>query len=199
MNEIEIDKLTKASVDIAQAASDYGALKVIFGVFMVVVLLLFVSFLVWLWMLQRRFGTVEDFCKRSMDYFTDLNDHTIGREEAKMIVRETLCKSEALMKYYILKVRMENHVDDKDLINGKIDAIVQNDCNNRKVFLSRFVCVGHSINFAAVDDDNESVVKLLSSWIYKGKDEFTVSLMAQEVSLYYDGLKAKAAMKIDCV
>ena len=39
-----VDRMTKSSIELAEAASNYGALKVIFGVFMVIVLLFIILF-----------------------------------------------------------------------------------------------------------------------------------------------------------
>lgn len=197
MNEIQLDKLTKASIDLAQAANDYGALKVIFGVFMVVVLVMFVSFLVWLWMLQRRLGIIEEFCKSASQFFSDLNDHTIGKEEAKMVIEESLDRSEAMVKYYILKIRLENHLDNKDATKAKIYNVVENDSMNRKIFLSRYICKGHSVNFAAVQADKDALIKLMTEWVYRRQEEFTVSLMANAVTIYFEKLRLSATGKID--
>lgn len=198
MNELQsLDKLTKASIELSEAASNYGALKVIFGVFMAVFLLMVLVFLIQIWVTQKRLGKIEDASEKTLEYFSDLNNHTIGKEEAKMILRESLNKSEALMKYYILKIRLENHVSDKDFTEDKIRTLVDNDFSSRRVFLSRFICVGHPVSFTATVDDNTAITKLMKDWVYKAETEFTVSLMAQAVSLYYDGLKIKAQGKID--
>lgn len=197
MNEIQLDKLTRASLELAQAANDYGALKVIFGVFMVVVLVMFVSFLVWLWMLQRRLGIIEELCKNASRFFTDLDDHTVGREEAKKLIEETIDRSEALVKYYILKIRLENHLDNKTATESKISDVVENDSMNRKIFLSRYVCKGHSMNFAEVQADKEALIRLMTEWVYRKAEEFTVSLMANAVTIYFEKVRLSATGKID--
>ena len=195
----ELDKLTKASIELSEAASNYGALKVIFGVFLVVFLLMVMIFIWQILSTQGKLVTIEKACKRSLDFFDDINDRTIGKEEAKMIVCESLDKSEALVKYYILKIRLENHIENKDFVNGKITNLVSNDLSSRRVFLSRFRCVGHMVSFTATDDDNKSVARLMEEWVFKPEKSFTVSLMAQAIGLYYDGLRIKAQGKIDDV
>lgn len=197
MNDINMDSLTKASIELSEAASNYGALKVIFGVFLVVFLLLVLLFVWQLLATQGKLATIEKASNKSLEYFTELSDRTVGKEEAKMIVCESLDKSEALMKYYILKIRLENHTDDRDFTSGKIISLVNNDLSSRRMFLSRFHCVGHTISFTATEDDNETIAKLMTDWVYKKENEFTVSLMAQAVSLYYNGLRIKAQGKID--
>lgn len=200
MNELQsLDKLTKASIELSEAAANYGALKVIFGVFMAVFLLMVLVFLIQIWVTQKRLGKIEDASEKTLEYFSDLNNHTIGKEEAKMILRESLNKSEALMKYYILKIRLENHVSDKAFTEDKIRTLVDNDFSSRRVFLSRFICVGHPVSFTATIDDNTAITKLMKDWVYRAENDFTVSLMAQAVSLYFEGLKINAQGKIDDV
>lgn len=198
MNELQnLDQLTKASIELSEAASNYGALKVIFGVFLVVFLLMLLIFVWQLLSTQGKLATIEKASNKSLEYFASLNDHTIGKEEAKMILRESINRSEALMKYYILKIRLENHTADKTFTEDKIRSLVDNDFSSRRAFLSRFICHGHSISFTATIDDNSAITKLMQDWVYKDENNFTVSLMAQAVSLYYDGVKIKAQGKID--
>lgn len=198
MNEVQhLDQLTKASIELSEAASNYGALKVIFGVFLAVFLLMVLMFIWQLVSTQSRLNTIEKASKVCLEYFSSMNNHTIGKEEAKMILRETFNRSEALMKYYILKIRLENHTADKEFTEDKIRSLVDNDFSSRRVFLSRFICHGHSISFTATIDDNSAITKLMKDWVYKANEEFTVSLMAQAVSLYYDGIKINAQGKID--
>lgn len=200
MNELQsLDKLTKASIELSEAAANYGALKVIFGVFMTVFLLMVLVFLIQIWVTQKRLKKIEDASEKTLDYFSVLNNHTIGKEEAKMILRESLNKSEALVKYYILKIRLENHLADKVFTEDKIRTLVDNDFSSRRVFLARFQCLGHPVSFTVTVDDNAAITKLMKDWVYKADGEFTVSLMAQAVSLYYDGLKINAQGKIDDV
>lgn len=198
MNELQnLDKLTKASIELSEAASNYGALKVIFGVFLVVFLLLVLLFVWQLLSTQGKLATIEKASNKSMEYFASLSEHTIGKEEAKMIVHESFNRSEALIKYYILKIRLESHTADKTFTEDKIRSLVDNDFSSRRVFLSRFACHGHPISFTATIDDNSAITKLMQDWVYKDEKNFTVSLMAQAVSLYYDGIKINAQGKID--
>lgn len=198
MNTIPyIDQLTQASLKLSEASEDIGALRVVFGVQMLTFMLFIVGIGVFVWTLSRRMKTVEEASKRTLDYFTELNDHTIGREEAKMIVRESLQRSEAIVKYYILKIRLENHATDKDFTTKKIRQLVDNEFARQRTFLGRFICQGHPVSFTATTEDNANIVELMTDWVYKEDTDFTVSLMAQAVSLYYEGVRLNAQGKID--
>lgn len=50
-----VQSLTRSSIELAEAASNYGALKVIFGIFMVLVLVLVVMFMYTIWNLNKRY------------------------------------------------------------------------------------------------------------------------------------------------
>lgn len=50
-----VQSLTRSSLELAEAASNYGALKVIFGIFMVLVLVLVVMFMYTIWNLNKRY------------------------------------------------------------------------------------------------------------------------------------------------
>ena len=48
-----VQSLTKSSIELAEAASNYGALKVIVGIFMVLVVVMVVMFIYTLWNLNK--------------------------------------------------------------------------------------------------------------------------------------------------
>ena len=196
---VELHELTQSSINLAEAASNYGALKVIFGVFLCVFLLMVLVYIYQILATQKRLAVISSASEKVLKYFTELSEHTIGKEEAKMIIGESIGKSEALAKYYILKIRLENHTDNKEFTTKKIRSLVDNDVSSRRIFLSRFQCVGHSMSFTVTDDDSKAIVSLINEWVYKDDKEFTVSLMAQAVNLYYDGVRIKAQAKVDNV
>ena len=54
-----VQSLTRSSIELAEAASNYGALKVIFGIFMVLVLVLVVMFMYTIWNLNKKISVVS--------------------------------------------------------------------------------------------------------------------------------------------
>lgn len=200
MNEIQhIDRLTKASVDMAQAVNDYGTNALIVGVFMVMVLLMVIALTAQVYFFQRKLGLIYDSCTKAMEYFSALNNRTVGREEAKMIVRMCFSAMESNFKYNILKMRKENHLDDKDMAEMKIRDIVTTRFSETKILLSRFMCTGHSVNFSCTDGNLSDLIKLMSKWVFVPESSFTVSLMAQGITLYFDRMYIEASAKIDDV
>lgn len=192
-----LNELTKASVELAEAASNYGALKVIFGCFLVVFLLMFILFVFQSLNTAKRLVKLESASEKVLIYFSDLNNRTIGKEEAKSVLRETINRSEALVKYYVLKIRLENHISDREFTINKIRSLVDNDFSGQRAFLSRFLCCERPISFVVTVEDNQAISNLMVDWVYKSDGDFTVSLMSQAVSMYFDGMKIKDMGKID--
>ena len=54
-----VQSLTKSSIELAEAASNYGALKVIFGIFMVLVLVMVMMFIYTIWNLNKKISIVS--------------------------------------------------------------------------------------------------------------------------------------------
>lgn len=192
-----LDQLSKASIELAEAASNYGALKVIFGCFVAIFLLTYMQQLYQQWELRRRVKIIEEASERTMEYFSDLNNRTVGAQQAKLMVGEVLRKNEAIVKYNILKMRFENHLDDRQSADAKIRAIVEGLFTAQRAFLGNFFIRDKSISFTAVIEDNSALEQMISSWVYKDEKDFTVSNMAQMVGMYYEGIRMKAYNKID--
>ena len=122
----DIDKLTKVSLELAEAASNYGALKIIFGVFMVMMLLIVLVFVSQSVFLIKRVQGISDVSDKIDNYFEGLSESDIGKEEANSMIREVLNHNSVLIKYYIIRVRSENHISDKENTELKIQRILKN-------------------------------------------------------------------------
>ena len=120
----DIDKLTKVSLELAEAASNYGALKIIFGVFMVMMLLIVLVFVSQSVFLIKRVQGISDVSDKIDNYFEGLSESDIGKEEANSMIREVLNHNSVLIKYYIIRVRSENHISNKEF-KGSLKISIQ--------------------------------------------------------------------------
>ena len=132
----DIDKLTKVSLELAEAASNYGALKIIFGVFMVMMLLIVLVFVSQSVFLIKRVQGISDVSDKIDNYFEGLSESDIGKEEANSMIREVLNHNSVLIKYYIIRVRSENHISDKENTELKIQRILKNLYSETSTFLN---------------------------------------------------------------
>lgn len=130
----DIDKLTKVSLELAEAASNYGALKIIFGVFMVIMLLIVLVFVSQSVFLTKRVQGISDVSDKIDNYFEGLSESDIGKEEANSMIREVLNHNSVLIKYYIIRVRSENHISDKENTELKIQGSLKYPFRNFHIF-----------------------------------------------------------------
>ena len=88
-----VDKLSKSAIEIAEAAGDLGALKVMFGFAVTFTALLLIVFVVQIISNQKLLRGIKQSTDQTARYFSDLNNRTIGKEEAKAVTKETLDRS----------------------------------------------------------------------------------------------------------
>ena len=100
------------------------------------------------------------------------------------------------IKYYILRIRLENHIDDKDKIKVKIDRLVRNEFSELTTYLSNFKCNKKVLSFIVEDDDIQMIEDFIFEQVYIPKNDFTISNMDQSTSIFINGLKLSYIKKI---
>ena len=187
-----VQSLTKSSIELAEAASNYGALKVIFGIFMVMV----VMFIYTIWNLNKKVSVVSESSQQVKEFFDGAADSTVGITEAQILIcREFNCLGH-ILKYAILRIRFENHIDNKESTVKKVESLVNNEYSELCGLLSNFTCNGKSLSNIFEPQDNEAIKDLVIEQIYIPKDQFSISNMDQSVSMYLNGLKLMYLKKL---
>ena len=189
--------LAKTTVELAQAASDYGALRVIFGLFIVIVIMMISAMAFSLFLMIRKVNKIERASDKTLEYFDNLSNRTVGVEEGKAIVREGLNRSSTLIKYYILRIRWENHIQDIAPTQQKISMIIENNFAETSSFLSKFICMNKPLSNVVNYEDRVVLKQLVSDSVYTPKPNFTPSSMDQTVELFYNGLKLDYLKKLE--
>lgn len=191
-----VQSLTKSSIELAEAASNYGALKVIFGIFMVLVLVLVVMFMYTIWNLNKKISVVSESSSKINEFFEGAADSTIGVTEAQILIRREFNCLGHILKYVILRIRLENHIDNKESIVKKVDILVNNEYSELCGLMSNFNCDGKSLSTVFELQDNEAIKDMVIEQIYIPKDQFSISNMDQSVSMYLNGLKLMYLKKL---
>ena len=141
-----VQSLTRSSIELAEAASNYGALKVIFGIFMVLVLVLVVMFMYTIWNLNKKISVVSESSSKVTEFFDGAADSTIGVTEAQILIRREFNCLGHILKYAILRIRLENHIDNKESVIKKVDILVNNEYSELCGLMSNFNCNGKSLS-----------------------------------------------------
>lgn len=191
-----VQSLTRSSIELAEAASNYGALKVIFGIFMVLVLVLVVMFMYTIWNLNKKISVVSESSSKITEFFDGAADSTIGVTEAQILIRREFNCLGHILKYTILRIRLENHIDNKESVIKKVDILVNNEYSELCGLMSNFNCNGKSLSTIFELQDNEAIKDMVIEQIYIPKDQFSISNMDQSVSMYLNGLKLMYLKKL---
>lgn len=191
-----VQSLTRSSIELAEAASNYGALKVIFGIFMVLVLVLVVMFMYTIWNLNKKISVVSESSSKITEFFDGAADSTIGVTEAQILIRREFNCLGYILKYAILRIRLENHIDNKESVIKKVDILVNNEYSELCGLMSNFNCDGKSLSTIFELQDNEAIKDMIIEQIYIPKDQFSISNMDQSVSMYLNGLKLMYLKKL---
>ena len=191
-----VNKVTDSSIRIAQAANDFGALRVAFGVFMIFIIIIVILFIWQIFVLSGKLNTIYGAAVKTTEYFETSAEGDIGPSQAQVIVRRNFNSLSQAIKYYILRIRLENHIDDKDKIKVKIDRLVRNEFSELTTYLSNFKCNKKVLSFIVEDDDIQMVEDFIFEQVYIPKNDFTISNMDESTSIFINGLKLSYIKKI---
>lgn len=184
-----VTQVTKASVELAEAAANYGALKIIFGIFMVFIIIVVVLFVYQIFSLTKKMDIIHTAAVKTQEYFEGVSDRTIGKNQAQTLIRRGMNSLSNTIKYRILRIRLENHIDDIELTKNKINRLVKNDFIEFSSYLSNFLCDDKQLSIIVDEQDIGVVVDFIIEQVYIPKDEFTVSGLDQSTDILVNGIK----------
>ena len=184
-----VTQVTQASIELSEAAANYGALKVIFGIFMVFIIIVVVLFVYQIFSLTKKMDIIHNAAVRTQEYFDGASDRTIGRSQAQILIRRGMNSLSNTIKYRILRIRLENHIDEVELTKNKINRVVKNDFIEFTSYLSNFLCDEKQLSVVVDEQDVDVIVDFITEQVYIPKDEFTVSGLDQSTDILVNGIK----------
>ncbi len=184
-----VTQVTRASVELAEAAANYGALKIIFGIFMVFIIIVVVLFVYQIFSLTKKMDIIHNAAVRTQEYFDGASDRTMGRSQAQILIRRGMNSLSNTIKYRILRIRLENHIDDVELTKNKINRVVKNDFIEFTSYLSNFLYDEKQLSVVVDEQDVDVIVNFITEQVYIPKDEFTVSGLDQSTDILVNGIK----------
>lgn len=184
-----VTQVTQASLELAEAAANYGALKIIFGIFMVFIIIVIVLFVYQIFSLTKKMDIIHNAAVRTQEYFDGVSDRTIGRSQAQILIRRGMNSLSSTIKYRILRIRLENHIDDVELTKNKINRVVKNDFIEFTSYLSNFLYDEKQLSVVVDEQDVDVIVDFITEQVYIPKDEFTVSGLDQSTDILVNGIK----------
>lgn len=185
-----VQPIAQSAIDVSNAVSELGVMKVICGIFVVFMIILIILFVYQVFIITNKVNKVHEVSQRVEDYFNTTNDHSVGQAQADIIISRSFNHLKAIIKYQILKIRLENHIDDRASVDRKVEMIVRNECNELKYFLSQFTLHGKDPLSDLVNwGDQESIQTFMLEQIYLPKESYSISQMEQATSIFINGLR----------
>lgn len=191
-----VDQLTQSSINIAQAASDYGALKVIFGVFIVFMILLVILFVYQVFSMNSKIGIINQAAIKTQAYFEGIQERTIGKDQAQVIIRRSMNNISVLIKYYILRIRLENHISDRENTERKVSSIIRNEYAELQTYLGNFQVEDRVLSDILNEEDARIIKGFVLEQIYANKDDFRIPQMDQSTDILINGIKLECLKRL---
>lgn len=185
--------LSQASIELAEAAANFGALKVVFGVFLVFTLIIMLAFL---WQSFTNTKKVNDIYATTLKVekiVEQTESKNIGRPQANILIRRLFKSLSHIIKYHILRTRIENHISgNEEQIRIKLTRMLENEYTELVSFLNDFEYNGKPLSTFLDGDDAQLIIDFMMEWVYKKEELFSISQMDQSADILVNGLKLTA-------
>lgn len=187
-----VDQLTESSLKLAEAAANFGALKVIFGIFLVFTLIMILLFLYQSVATTHKITKIHESSVKLEKYMEDSSSRTLGKGQASVLIRRSFNSLSQIVKYNILRTRIENHLDQRDNVTSKIANLVRYEYAELIAFLMNFECDDIELSESIKADDAQIIIDFMIEQVYMDSELFSVASMDQATDILLNGLKLEA-------
>lgn len=184
-----VDQITESSVKLAEATANYGALKMVFSVFMIFMIVIVLLFVYQIFVLTKKVDIIHTAATKTQEYFEGVSDKTIGTSQGQVIIRRSFNGLSQSIKYVILRIRLENHIDNKEMVYNKVSRMIKNEFSEINSFFSNFICDEKPLCEILNDEDEDVIKEFMLEQIYISKENFSISNMDQSTDILINGIK----------
>ena len=184
-----VGQITESSVKLAEATANYGALKMVFSVFMIFMIVIVLLFVYQIFVLTKKVDIIHTAATKTQEYFEGVSDRTIGTSQGQVIIRRSFNGLSQSIKYAILRIRLENHIDNKEMVYNKVSRMIKNEFSEINSFFSNFICDEKPLCEILNDEDEDVIKKFMLEQIYISKENFSISNMDQSTDILINGIQ----------
>lgn len=192
-----VNQLSESTIALAEAAANFGALKVIFAAFIVFTFILLVLFLYQIIATTRKVEKIHESTQKLEKSLEDTESRTLGKSQANLLIRRVFSSLKQNVKYTILRTRIENHLENKEAVTNKVTRTVTNEWAELESFLSNYEFDGRTLYSRLKQDDSPVIIDNILEQVYQSPELFTIGQMEQSVDLLVDGLRIDALKEFD--
>lgn len=184
-----VGQITESSVKLAEATANYGALKMVFSVFMIFMIVIVLLFVYQIFVLTKKVDIIHTAATKTQEYFEGVSNRTIGTSQGQVIIRRSFNGLSQSIKYVILRIRLENHIDNKEMVYNKVSRMIKNEFSEINSFFSNFICDEKPLCEILNDEDEDVIKEFMLEQIYISKENFSISNMDQSTDILINGIK----------
>lgn len=184
-----VGQIIESSVKLAEATANYGALKMVFSVFMIFMIVIVLLFVYQIFVLTKKVDIIHTAATKTREYFEGVSDRTIGTSQGQVIIRRSFNGLSQSIKYAILRIRLENNIDNKEMVYNKVSRMITNEFSEINSFFSNFICDKKPLCEILNDKDEDVIKKFMLEQIYISKENFSISNMDQSTDILINGIK----------
>lgn len=188
-----ISQLTESSIHLAEAAANFGALKLMFGVFIVFIFIVMLFFVYQMMTYNKTLVDIHTSARKIEDYFEDESNKSLGKPQANVLIRRTFNSLSQTIKYIILRTRLENKPSDLteygDQIVSRVDKVVKNEYTETVSFLETFDCDGIKLSEGFSVEDCKIISEFVVEQVKTPAEIFSISAMDQSTDILIGGIK----------
>lgn len=192
-----VNQLSESTIALAEAAANFGALKVIFAAFVVFTFIILILFLYQVIVTTKKVEKIHQSAQKLEKSLEETENRTIGNSQAGLMIRRAFASLKQYIKYVVLRTRVENHLDMKDVVLAKITRLINNYWTELHSFLTNYECDNKNLSSYIRDEDAAAIIDLVVSQVYQDDNLFTVGSMEQAIDLMIDGIKLEVLKDFD--
>ena len=194
--EQAVDKISKSSLEIAKATAENGARRVALGIFMILIIILVILFIIQVFSLNKKIHLISEVVTETKEYLDDISEASIGETQANVIIRRIFNYLSYGIKFNVLKIRMNNHIDQKDRVRNKVKMMVNNEVIDIRNYLSNFIYKNKPLSVILDEDDTQVLTDFVIEQVYIEKSEWNIAQMEQAIDLFIQGMKLQYIKKL---
>ena len=192
-----VDQLSRSSIELAEATANFGALKVIFGIFLVFTIVMVLFFVYQMLTMTKKVSDIHTNCSVVTKMVEDTANRTLGKPQASILIRRAYNELAQSVKYFILRSRLENHLDQKDYIVSKVTKVVNSEYQELSNYLMNYVCDDRTLAAHINLEDAKIIADFVIEQLYLEEPIFTIASMDQATDILMKGLRIEALKGIE--
>lgn len=196
-----VTQLSETSIKLAEAAANFGALKLMFGVFITFIFIIMVYFIFQMMSYNKKVSDIHGTSKKVEGFFNNVNSKTIGKVQATALIRRTFLTFSQTMKYYILRFRLEKKgprgAGGKEAMTTRIINLINYEVSELVSFLNSFEYEGRQVYEGMSSEDLQLLTDFIIEQSFIEQESFSVSGMDQATDILISGIKLTALKGLD--